>query len=121
MNPRPSIRFPHLLVYPDGKILDTKKNGFLHNYAGSTSRKGPIAYYYENGKSYQLSRLLMVYETFVDEKPIDRGHFIDAIDGDSNNTHFSNVILRKKGSTMSKIDTESRTVVGWNDISEIYC
>jgi hypothetical protein len=121
MNPRPSIRFPHLLVYPDGKILDTEKNVYLHNYKGEAARKGPIAYYYENKKSYKLSRLVMVYEAFIDETPVDRGCFVDAIDGNVENTHYTNVMIRKKGSTMSKIDTESRSVVGWNDISEIYC
>jgi hypothetical protein len=122
MEPRKCLKFNDLTVYPDGRIFDPKQNRFLHNYAGTTSRKGPVVYYYDGIKSHQLSRMVMVYEAFIKEGIIDRGEFIDTIDGDSDNVHYSNLYLRKKGSTTHRTDYyENESICGWNGISEVYC
>lgn len=121
MQPKPSIRYPELLVYPDGEIFDTIRNVFLRNNNGAASRNGPVAYYYKNKRVHQLSRLSMVYETFVKNDVISRGEFVDVIDGDYENVHYSNVIAKKKGSnTARKEEVETYRVLGWNGDCEIY-
>jgi len=83
LEPRPSPRYPELMVYRDGRIFDSVQMKSLNLVSiHQHSSRGPIAYWTTVGKTYNLDVLKMVFETYVSTEIIGNHWMIDFRVGD---------------------------------------
>lgn len=122
MNLRQSITYPELLVRDDGAIyyngqrLNHIKD---HGYAS----KGPMVYYWHDGRVRHVSVMRLVYEAHIKKAALNKGDYIDPIDGDENNVQASNLENgMRKPSVRTKRPCEKETYSTWmNGESELFC
>jgi hypothetical protein len=119
MSPVRAISYPSIWVYPDGKCVEDGEN-FLTITFNQGLTDGPSVYYrMPNGKNRYLAVKTLVIECFVLKRKMKKGERVLSIDGNSRNTHYTNL----------EIDTGKRTrdsaseneCYGWmNGSSDIY-
>jgi len=89
---RQSLSHPIIEVSRCGKVRMTDtKEACAVNSNHSTSVLGPLVYFRKDKKIKQLGLRSLVYESFVKEQKLAKGEFVEAIDGNEDNCHASNL------------------------------
>lgn len=82
VEPKPSPRYPELMVYRDGRIYDSTQMKSINLISlHQCPARGPIALWTTMGKTYSLDVLKMVYETYISEDILQGHWMIDFRDG----------------------------------------
>jgi hypothetical protein len=99
MSPLKSIGYPDILVYPDGRCIGSDNNPLMMTYNQGVT-DGPSVYYRgAKGKTRYLAVKTLVIECFVLKRKMKKGERVLSIDGNTRNTHYTNL----------EIDTGKRT------------
>lgn len=123
MNLRQSLSYPELIVGDDGAIYYNGKR-LSHIKDHGYANKGPMVYYWHEGRVRHVSVMRLVYEAHIKKSLLTKGDYIDCIDGDENNTHASNLEngLRKPSPKRKARPSEKEPYSTWmNGESELFC